>query len=174
MTDGNRTNAEVLQLLAAGGMHREVVELPDGSQQSRITLYRARHDPAGADRLGRMLTERLGGQQVGFVVTWEDDLVLAHVVARELGAVVAVAFDDGGIARLAEPLAEGATALILADAFRSDSVPRTLSGLITDAGAELVAACALVSTETLAGLDPGLARIALVDEGVLASSRQAI
>jgi uncharacterized circularly permuted ATP-grasp superfamily protein len=169
------TAIEIAPLLAAGGMYRDVLELPGGGQEVRISPYGSRHDPAGADLLGRTLAERLRGRSVQSVVIWEDgDLVLAHVVARELGALVGVGFDDGGLARLAEPLRSEAVTVIIADAFRTDSVPRTLAGLISSAHASLVAACCLVATESLDVLDPGVARVALADEFVLNMAPQGV
>ena len=170
MTD-NGITIEIAPLLAAGGMYKDVVELPGGGQQVRISPYESRHDPAGADLLGRAMADRLRGHLVQSVVTWEgDDLVLAHVVAREVGALVGVGFDEGGLARLAEPLRPGAATVIIADAFRTDSVPRTLAGLISSAHASLVAACCLVATQSLEVLDPGVARVALADEYVLSAA----
>lgn len=156
--------ADVRHLLAAGGMARASSPAKEPIAGLSVSRFQYGRDPGSTDVLGRMLAE-LVGEEVDVVLTWEgDDAVLAHVLARELQAITVVAFDEGGLAFLSNPLPSSARVAIVADAFRGEPVPRTLIGLVAGSGGTVVAACCLAATSVLDSLDLGIKRYSLVTE----------
>ncbi|MGW6659692.1 hypothetical protein [Rhodococcus sp. NPDC055024] len=71
--------------------------------------------PAAVEALGRALARELRSYRVDAVVLWSDPstAVLAHVVAREVGADVVYAYSDKGILSLSRPVANGARAVLV-------------------------------------------------------------
>lgn len=76
--------------LRAGGLD------PDAERSGQ---YQAALDPRGAEELGRELAERLRSLDLSTIAVWRDvsDVVLAHIVGRELRGRVALLYDDDGL-----------------------------------------------------------------------------
>ena len=148
------------ELLRRGGMAKlsrrpaDDVDETDNEPRVDISKYNGVLDPAGVETLGQRLAKQLLPLQVNAVLVWEDieDLVLAHVVARELGVAVVRAFDDGGLVRSEGVIEPGNNVVVLSDTFRDGTVVRALGSLIELHKAHLVAFASLVDF-TLVGVD---------------------
>jgi hypothetical protein len=146
----------IWRLLAHGGLAR-----PASRQASReanaprivqIPKYNGLADPGGAEQLGRWLARRAQNFGPSVVLLWEDpqDIVLGHVVARELGAVSVRSYNADGLVDLADPLPRGSRVLLLIDAFREPGLVRAMRAIAERHGASVVAIAVLVDTDALA------------------------
>lgn len=150
---------EVRQLLEAGGM--SLPSGPDdgqaGANAAVLPKYSPLNDPSGAERLGATLAERARDHAPNVVVVWEDpeDLILAHIVARELGVRAVRTWNADGLVAHAGSLPAQARAVILTDIFRDTTPLRAMKAFIEQQGGVVIAALALVKTEyaTGAGVD---------------------
>ena len=146
--------ADIWQLLQRGGLvlpsATSVSSIPVG--ESRLRKYDGLTDPSGAETLGKLLAERARPFAPGVVLLWEDplDIVLGHVVARELEATAARAYNQEGLVELLGVLPPGRRVLIVTDAVREPTVVRALYGLAQQCGSSVVATAVLADTDALA------------------------
>lgn len=157
------TSTQDSVLLRRGGMVPAPV--PPGEQHgatiaapriAEVPKYNGALDPAGVEELGRRLADKLRQIAVDAVLIWEDveDLVLAHVVARELGVHVVRAFDADGLVMSVGRIDAGDNVVVLADTFRDATVLDALRSLVHSRAAAVAALATLVHsplTETAAG-----------------------
>lgn len=149
-------SAEVRQLLEAGGM-----SWPSGADNGHavganvavLPKYSPLSDPIGAERLGATLAERARDRAPNVVVVWEDpeDLVLAHIVARELRMRAVRTWNADGLVAHVGSLPLEARALILTDVFRDTTPLRAMRAFIEQQGGVVIAALALVKAEYAIG-----------------------
>lgn len=139
---GNEPTAEsdldttLLDLLARGGMSFDA----NDPWTTLAGKYNGMADPQGAEVIGKALARSLKERDpVDVVVVWEDieDVVLAHVVARELGTGVIRAFDADGIVGYSGPLPARPQAVMVTDLLRDDSPLRALRSLLERQGGAL-------------------------------------
>ncbi|WP_329238089.1 hypothetical protein OG417_35205 [Actinoallomurus sp. NBC_01490] len=98
-------------------------------------------DPKRTERVGAALAERLRPHEPAFVVCWDtsEDVVLAHVVARELGADLLLANEIEGIVALEYALPDGATVVLVAESLDSPTAVAGLAGVVDHAKARVAA-----------------------------------
>lgn len=122
-------------------------------------------DPAAADAAGRALAAgiRDAAGAADVVAVWDhaEDAVLAHVVARELGARVVRGSDVEGILELDTEVPTAARAVVLSDAFRHGTALSPLAALLAHRGAEVVAVAAIDATDALDEAPAGAVPVAL-------------
>lgn len=136
--------ARTLELLArAGG---GVVETG-----GRLPKYDGLADPAGAEELACDLAQRLREAAPNAIVVWEDpeDVVLGHVVGRELGLPVVRAYDADGLVGHSAGLPTAPRIALVADAIRDPRVVRAARAMADREGGRLVATAVLVATPAL-------------------------
>ena len=98
----------------------------------------------------QLVASNAGIERVGLL--WEDppDIVLGHVVARELGAIAVRSYNAEGLVELADPLPGASRVLLLTDAFREPGLARAMRAIAERHGGRVVAAAVLVETDALA------------------------
>ncbi|MGW4487238.1 hypothetical protein ACWEOE_25750 [Amycolatopsis sp. NPDC004368] len=108
-------------------------------------------DPAATEVVGAALADLLTTPEVDRVAVWHgaDDAVLAHVVARQLGATVTRASELEGVVGFHPPVAAGERIALVATAWEPARL-RTLLNLATTTQAEVVAVAAVLATPALA------------------------
>lgn len=146
---GEAVGARVIELLGrAGGGTGEAV--PGG----RPPKYNGLADPAGAEELGVLLADRLRAPGPTAIVVWEDpeDVVLGHVVARELGLPVVRAYDADGLVGHSAGLPDRPRVALVADAIRDPRAVLAARALVDREGGALVATAVLVGTAELRAL----------------------
>ncbi len=118
--------------------------------------YNGMADPAGAEELGGELAARLRDVAPDAIVVWEDaeDVVLGHVVARELGVPMVRAYDADGLIGTNGELPRQPRVALVADAIRDARVVRAASALAARDGGSLEATAVLVGTAALDGVAP--------------------
>ncbi|WP_326834599.1 hypothetical protein VSH64_06685 [Amycolatopsis rhabdoformis] len=119
-------------------------------------------DPAATELVGTALADLLTSHAVEQVVVWQgpDDAVLAHVVARRLGAAVTRASELEGVVGFYPPVAAGTRVALLGAAWEPARL-RTLLNLAATARAEVAVVAAVVATPALADV-PGAPTAALL------------
>ena len=162
----------IWQLLQRGGMPRNEVRAgppepgPLGPlTRIRIPKYNGLADPLGAEELGRLLSQRLRPFGPTAVLLWEDpqDVVLGHIVARELGIIAVRSYNEEVLIELAGTLPPKSRVLLLTDAFRDAGLLRAMRGIVERHGGTVVASAALAQTDALATVDQaGDAAVSLV------------
>ncbi|MHB8620569.1 MAG: hypothetical protein ACYDAG_13525 [Chloroflexota bacterium] len=152
--------ARVWQMLGSGGLS---IHDDEGQSQTLAALpkYNGLADPAGAEELGKLLAQRARDLAPSLVLLWEDpqDLVLGHVVARELGVPALRSYDQEGLVGLAGALPAGARVLIVGDAFRDKGVVAALRNVIEAHAGSVAGAAVLVETEALTSATGGTLRV---------------
>ncbi len=140
------TNDDLRGLLAAGGMR------PADDADAAPAKYNGLADPAGAERLGQLLAERARSLEPSVVLVWEDpeDIVLGHVVARELGVRAVRTWNADGLVGQSSPLRAGDRALLVLDAVRDPRAVRAVHAVVDRDGGSLVGTAVLRSTDALA------------------------
>ena len=161
----------IWQLLERGGMPRNEVR-PGAPEPGplgpltrvRIPKYNGLSDPLGAEELGRLLSQRLRPFRPTAVLLWEDpqDVVLGHIVARELGIVAVRSYNEEGLIELAGTLPPNSRVLLLTDAFRDAGLLRAMRGIVERHGGTVVGSAALAQTDALATVEAGDAVVSLV------------
>lgn len=139
------TDARVWELLGRGGSARD-------AQAARLPAkYRGLSDPAGAEELAGALAEAIGGLAPQAIVIWEEpeDVVLGHIVGRELSLPVVRAFDADGLVGHSAVLPERARVVLVTDAVRDARVVRAARALAQQDGGSLVGTAVLVETALL-------------------------
>jgi hypothetical protein len=105
------------------------------------------------ENLGTWLAEQVQRSHgdVDDVVVWDapGSAVLAHVVSRELGARVVRAYEIEGLVELADSTDVGRRTLALADHFPTENSVNALVGVARNAGLDVVAVAAAVSSAAL-------------------------
>ena len=136
--------ARTVELLArAGG---GVVETG-----GRLPKYDGLADSAGAEELAGDLAQRLREAAPNAIVIWEDpeDVVLGHVVGRELGLPVIRAYDADGLVGHSAGLPMAPRIALVADAIRDPRVVLAARAMADREGGHLVATAVLVATPAL-------------------------
>jgi hypothetical protein len=154
----------IWKLLARGGLPEPDLPLqiddsaPNGLFARHLPKYNGLADPPGAEQLGRRLAERARSFRPSVVLLWEDppDIVLGHVVARELGAIAVRSYNAEGLVELADPLPSGSRVLLLTDAFREPGLGRAMRAIAERHGGSVVATAVLVDTDALAAAGEAL------------------
>lgn len=110
-------------------------------------------DPRHTERVGTRLAERLRGQKVNVVVSWDanEDVVLAHIVARELGVGLRIAQEVEGIVTLEHPLPDDAVVALVAQDLTARTAVAGLSGVVHHAGARIAAVATARTPAVVAG-----------------------
>ncbi|MEU8633632.1 hypothetical protein AB0C38_15790 [Amycolatopsis sp. NPDC048633] len=107
-------------------------------------------DPAAAEVVGTALAGLLAAHPADQVVTWHgaDDAVLAHVVARRLGAAVSRASELEGVVGFYPVVPAGARVVLLGTAWQPARL-RTLLNLAATEHIDVVAVAAVLATPAL-------------------------
>jgi hypothetical protein len=110
--------------------------------------------PDAIETIGTALAARLRDSRPQAIAVWRTsgDVVLAHVVARELGAVVLHAVEQEGAASL-EQAAAGLRVALLATAWDKPSRIAEGRAVVTVAGATVEAIAAVFGTAALREVD---------------------
>ena len=148
------TNEEILLVLRRGGFSVEPWSpVIDGrGVEPRVeSRYNGLLDPAGAEHLGVLLAEKARTVRPNVILVGEDvrNLVLAFVVARELGVPLVRILDEDGLVGVDGTLPARARAAVVADVFIKGELVDATQALLAQAGGELVAALSLVTRSTL-------------------------
>ena len=145
MAATNATNARTWALLGRGG------SATDPEAAARAPKYSGLADPYGAEELGKELANRIRGLEPGAIVIWEEpeDVVLGHVVGRELGLPVVRAFDADGLVGHSAGLPDGPRVVLVTDAVRDGRVVRAAQALAAQQGGALVGTAVLIQTAEL-------------------------
>lgn len=143
-------------LLGRGGLTRAAARVGGTEQGSRAVLgtpkYNGLADPAGAEDLGRLLAERARPFSPTAVLLWEDpqDIVLGHIVARELGVTAVRSYNQEGLIDVIGTLPPASRVLLVADMFRDAGLVQAMSNVAARDGGTVVATAVLVHTHALA------------------------
>jgi hypothetical protein len=141
--------AEVWSALERGaGIQRGHFAEADGHADLRLSKYNGLLDPRGAEVLAGALASRLAGSKATLVVVWEDveDVVLGHVVGRDLNLPVLRTFNADGLVGHTGPLPHGAKAILVTDTVRGPLAPRAVQALLERSGGSLLGVAALVDS----------------------------
>ncbi len=162
----------IWELLSNGGLRRSEARVAAEKQavlmELRIPKYNGLADPAGAEELGRMLAGRARSLGPTAVLLWEDplDVVLGHIVARELEVKRLRSYNAEGLIELIGALAPSSRVLLVTDAFREASLLLAMSNLVERHGSTVVGTAVLVETGALASAGPVAGTVvSLVDVG---------
>lgn len=149
------TNPRTWELLGRGG------SATDARAARRPAKYRGLSDPHGAEELGRALTEKIRALSPAAIVIWEEpeDVVLGHVVGRELSLPVVRAFDADGLVGHSAGLPAGARVVLVTDAVRDARVVRAARALAEQGGGSLVGTAVLIETPLLREEEAGAGSI---------------
>jgi adenine/guanine phosphoribosyltransferase-like PRPP-binding protein len=145
MAATNSTDARTWALLGRGGSATD----PDGAADP--PKYSGLADPDGAEELARELAGRVRVLAPAAVVIWEEpeDVVLGHVVGRELGLPVVRAFDADGLVGHSAGLPDAPRVVLVTDAIRDGRVVRAAQALAAQQGGALVGTAVLIETAAL-------------------------
>lgn len=141
----------VIAALTKGGMW-SVGEANPARETEGPGKYNAAIDPPGAEMLGKKLAATVASLGATCILLQEDeppDLVLAHVVARELGVTAARASNRDGLIDIAGHLGPDERVLIVADAIRDERVVDALRAAVDRAGSAIAGFAVLVKTQSL-------------------------
>ena len=145
MTATNSTDARTWALLGRGGSATNPELAADPPKYSGLA------DPDGAEELARELASRARVLAPAAVVIWEEpeDVVLGHVVGRELGLPVVRAFDADGLVGHSAGLPDAPRLVLVSDAIRDGRVVRAAQALAAQQGGALVGTAVLIETAAL-------------------------
>lgn len=135
--------------------------------------YNGMLNPPATETLGSAVARAVAQYRPTTVLVWENppDLMLAHVVARELSAAVVRAFDVDGLIEFTGTFPDSARAVLLADAFRSQRVAEALAALVRQQRGTPVAVAQLFTVPGAAGVElAGVPGVVLARGGSPASS----
>jgi hypothetical protein len=146
-----QADTAVTQALTAGGMwiegeHRGT-DLGGG-----LGKFNALFNPASTEMLGKRLANLASSLGASCVLLKEDeptDVILAHVVARELGLRAARAINRDGLIEIVGPLGSGERVLVVADGIRDERVVDGLRAAVDRAGSTIAGFAVLVTTRAL-------------------------
>lgn len=109
------------------------------------------HDPVAVEAAGQAVAARLSHLRPEVVLSsdhWRD-VLLGHVVARELGARTTHIYDAQGTVELSEPLTAGARCLLVGAVFEHLNSVRAALAAVDYQGGEVVAVGCLSRMEVL-------------------------
>ncbi|MPZ87421.1 MAG: hypothetical protein GEU81_04970 [Nitriliruptorales bacterium] len=137
--------------LAQGGL--TVEGLRAAADRSGWPIYDGLRDPAGAEELATELAERVADLQPTLVMLWEppEDVLLGHILARELGIRAVRCFDADGLVSCAGDVGAGERVLVVADAFRDEHSLQAMVSLVAQRGSSVVGRACLVDDARLDG-----------------------
>ena len=140
-------------LMAAGGLDPD--ELANGTPAAVVPKYNGLLDARGVEQLGAELARRLADHGPELVLVWQDveDVLLAHIVARELGVGVVRAYDADGRVAYTGTFPAAARVAIVTDLVRDDTAVRALRQLVAQQSGEVVGIGTLVATSPAAPPD---------------------
>jgi hypothetical protein len=100
---------------------------------------------------GTALAAALASSDIDTVLTWDrpGDVVLGHVLARELGAIRVELYEAQGTVELSQPLLPGSRCVLAARAFDEVNHARGGLGAISSYGGRLLAVACVVGTQVL-------------------------
>jgi len=152
------SSGQIESALLAG----EVALDPTSALPATPPKYNPMNDPLGTEMLCRAVSGIVGAWKPTLIMVWEDpeDMVLAHVVGRELGVPWVRVLDADGLIEHMGRLAPTDRVLLLADAFRDQRRVRAMVSLIAKLGASTVGAAAFVETDLQRSLRDDLPRVA--------------
>jgi adenine/guanine phosphoribosyltransferase-like PRPP-binding protein len=140
-------------LLARGGVER---------RNGGATKYNGLADPIGAEELGRALAAFVRELAPTAILVWEEpeDVLIAHIVGRELSLPAVRAFNAEGLVGHSAGLPQGPRVVLIGDAVRDLTVVRAVRALTEKRGGSLVGTVVLVETPELraAAKDAGKVR----------------
>lgn len=124
------------------------------------------HDPRRTERVGGALARQLGDRGVTAVVCWNssEDIVLAHVVARELGVELRLADEAEGIVTLAAPLTPQDTVALVGESLEGRNAVGGLAGVVDHVGARVAAVATVEVPADVAGTTAESASVHTVEE----------
>jgi len=145
VTAKNASAARTWELLGRGG------SATTEQLAIRPAKYSGLADPDGAEELGRALAERIRALAPAAIVIWEEpeDVVLGHVVGRELGLPVVRAFDADGLVGHSAGLPAAPKVVLVTDVVRDGRVVRAAQALAEQQGGALVGTAVLIDTPVL-------------------------
>lgn len=128
------------------------------TDDSGVTRFEFATDPAAVNALGTALAGAARAQNPTVVLSWagEDDSVLAHVVASELGVARAVIELDLGLLTVSPPLAEASRAVLVGTQFTADRQIESIATMLDSRGHALVLAAALTGPAVAAAGVPAI------------------
>lgn len=147
-------NSDVLDVwgsLRAGGLQLTVSD-DDRDQRTTLSKYDPLLDPRGAETLARALAAQAQALGPTRVLLWQEDvtdLVLGHIVTRNLGLTWLRALEADGLVNLMGEISPGDRILLLADAFRNEGVVRALLTTVRVRGAQVAGIAVFVETPEL-------------------------
>jgi adenine/guanine phosphoribosyltransferase-like PRPP-binding protein len=145
VTATNSSATRTWELLGRGGSatNEEQAILP--------AKYSGLADSDGAEELGRELAGRVRPLAPAAIVIWEEpeDVVLGHVVGRELGLPVVRAFDADGLVGHSAGLPADPRVVLVTDAVRDGRVVRAAQALAEQQGGALIGTAVLIETPAL-------------------------
>ena len=124
-----------------------LAELAGGGRGARSAF----HEPATVEAAGKALAARVAHLLPEVVLSsdqWQD-VLLGHVVARELEARTTHIYDAQGTVELSEPLTPGARCILVASAFEQANSVRAALAAVAYHGGEVVAVGCLIRTQVL-------------------------
>ena len=150
MIDERRT----WELLARGGTER---------REGIATKYSGLADPAGAEELAIQLAELARDLAPTAILVWEDaeDVLLGHVVGRELSLPVVRAYDQEGLVAHSAGFPDRPRTVLVADAIRQGTSVRAARALTEQRGGTFAGTVVIVNTPEL--------RAAAADAGTVLS-----
>jgi adenine/guanine phosphoribosyltransferase-like PRPP-binding protein len=150
MTAVDSVEARTWSLLGRGG------SATDPKLAIRPAKYSGLADPDGAEELGRELANRVRDLAPAAIVIWEEpeDVVLGHVVGRELGLPVVRAFDADGLVGHSAGLPDASPVVLVSDAIRDGRVVRAAQALAEQQGGRLIGTAVLIETAPLRETGP--------------------
>ena len=109
------------------------------------------HEPATVEAAGRALAARVSHFRPESVLSSDQwrDVLLAHVVARQLGARTKHIYDAQGTVELSDPLMPGARCILVAPAFEQPHGVRAALAAVRYHRGEVVAVACIRRTHVL-------------------------
>jgi hypothetical protein len=122
-------------------------------------------DPAGTEQIGRALAAQVSEFQATAIASWlaPEETVLAHIVARELGAMRTEVQLDLGLLTIESELPSGSVVLLVSTFWDGQRPLHSLRTLFEGRGHTVVAAASLVRPSHAATGAEDLPLITLVD-----------
>jgi hypothetical protein len=141
---------------------------PGNPGTSTVAAPMPLHDPRRTERVGSALARQLNGGDgsgVTAVVCWNssEDIVLAHVVARELGVELRLADEAEGIITLAAPLTPRDTVAIVGENLEGRNAVGGLAGVVDHVGARVTAVATVEVPAEVAGTTAESAAVLTVE-----------
>jgi adenine/guanine phosphoribosyltransferase-like PRPP-binding protein len=125
-----------------------VARLTGSDRHARLNLL---HDPAATEVVGQWIAGEVRPYEPDCVVVWDEPqaVVLAYVVARELGCAAVRAVEAEGLVELVDAPSPARSAVLVADEFAAENSLAALAGLAERHGLRVVAVAAATRSEPL-------------------------